>query len=95
MGWSDPLSKTIVPSKGSPIKTLADARDYLLNLPKSRQKEEIVQAAVGAILMAADGRGPILHATAGIGAVVNGPFPMQLPNRSKWKNVQAAIRGSE
>ena len=82
MSWSASLSKIIVPPKGPPIKTLADARDFLLKLPKSRQKEAIVQAAVEAVLMAADGRGPILHATAGIGTVVNGPFSMQPPKSS-------------
>jgi hypothetical protein len=57
MGWSIALSKTIVPAK--------DARDYLLNLPKARQE--------AAMAMAADGRGPILHATSGIGLVVTAP----------------------
>jgi len=88
MRWSIPLSKTIVPAKGKPIKTLADARDYLLNLPKDRHDAEIVQAAIEAVIMAADGRGPILHATAGIGAVVNGPVGVQLPKlsrRPRWE----------
>jgi len=83
MGWSAALSKIIVPAKGPQIKTLADARDYLLNLPEERHADEIVQAAIEAVIMAADGRGPILHATAGIGTVVNGPFGMQLPKSSR------------
>jgi hypothetical protein len=90
MRWSVPLSKTIVPAKGPPLKTLADARDYLLNLPKDRHDEEIVQAAIEAVLMAGEGRGPILHATAGVGSVVNGPFGMQLPKSSRgprWETV--------
>ena len=72
MGWSAPLGKVFVPTKGKPIEMLADARDYLLKLPKSRHNEDDVQAAIEAVLMAAESRGPILHATAGIGAVVNG-----------------------
>jgi hypothetical protein len=72
MRWSATLVKTITPPKGRPIRTLADARAYLLALPKSRQKDEDVQAAIEAVLMAAEGRGPILHATAGIGSVVHG-----------------------
>jgi hypothetical protein len=78
MRWSEPLTKQFISPKGQPIKTLADARDYLLKLPKSRHAENDVQAAIEAVLMAAEGRGPILHATAGIGAVVNGrrdPYP--------------------
>jgi len=72
MGWSAPLAKEFVPPNGKPIKTLADARDFLLKLPKSRHKEDDVQAAIEAVLMAAEGRGPILHATAGIGTVIHG-----------------------
>jgi len=83
MRWSVPLPKTIVAASGPPIKTLADAREYLLNLPKDRYDEEIVQAAIEAVIMAADGRGSILHATAGIGAVVNGPVSVQLPKSSR------------
>lgn len=83
MRWSAALSKTIVPAKGPPIKTLADARDYLLKLPMARHEEEVVQAAIEAVLMAADGRGPILHATAGMGLVVNGPVGAQLPKSSR------------
>lgn len=72
MSWSTKLDMTFSPPKGKRIKTLADARDYLLKLPKSRHKENDVQAAIEAVMMAAEGRGPILHATAGIGIVVNG-----------------------
>jgi hypothetical protein len=66
------LDKTFSSPKEKPIKTLTDARDYLLNLSKSRHREHDVQAAIEAVLMAAEGRGPILHATVGIGIVVNG-----------------------
>jgi hypothetical protein len=83
MGWSAPLDKEFVPPKGKPIKTLADARDYLLKLPKSRHKEDDVQAAIEAVLLAADGRGPVLHATAGIGLVLNGRSGIQLPKSSR------------
>jgi hypothetical protein len=51
-----------VPVKGPPIKTLANARDFLLKLPKSRHGEDTVQAAIEAVL--ADGDGPIFHSNA-------------------------------
>ena len=84
MSWSSKLDKTFAPSKGKQIKTLADARDFLLSLPKSRHSEDDVQAAIEAVIMAAEGRGPILHATAGIGLVLNGRSGIQLP-KSKRK----------
>jgi hypothetical protein len=83
MRWSAPLVKTFVPPKGKPIKTLADARDYLLKLPKSRHQEDDVQAAIEAVLMAAEERGPVLHATVGIGRVINGHSGIQLPKSSR------------
>jgi hypothetical protein len=81
MRWSEPLSKQFVSPKGQLIKTLADARAFLLTLPKSRHAEDDVQAAIEAVLMAAEGRGPVLHATAGVGRVLNGHSGIQLPNR--------------
>lgn len=91
MGWSAPLDKTFVPPKGKPIKTLADARDFLLKLPKARHKEDDVQAAIEAVIMAAEGRGPVLHATAGVGLVLNGRKGIQLPKSTRhprWEKRQ-------
>lgn len=67
MGWSAKLGEFFVPANGKPIKTLADARNYLSKLPKTRHQEEGVQAAIETVLMETEGRGPILYATAGIG----------------------------
>ncbi|WP_338633263.1 hypothetical protein [Afipia carboxidovorans] len=84
MRWSTILDKEIVPPDGSrPIRTLADARDYLLSLPKARHADEDVQAAVEALLMAANGTGPTLHATAGIGTVVHGGATTRIPTFSR------------
>jgi hypothetical protein len=83
MRWSEPLTKQFISPKGQPIKTLADARAFLLTLPKSRHAEDDVQAAIEAVLMAAEGRGPVLHATAGIGRVINGRSGIELPKSSR------------
>jgi hypothetical protein len=88
MGWSAPLDRTFLPTQGKPIKTLVDARNFLLRLPKSRHADDDVQAAIEAVLMAAEGRGPILHAAVGIGRVLNGHSGIQLPKsfrRSRWQ----------
>jgi hypothetical protein len=37
MPWSRPLPKTIVIKDGRELKTLADARRFILSLPKHRQ----------------------------------------------------------
>jgi hypothetical protein len=72
-------------AQGKPIRTLADARAYILALPKKRQKDEDVQAACEALLMAAEHPAAILHANIGIGRVVHGkPEQIELP-RSRRK----------
>ena len=82
MGWSAKLDKTFSPPKGKRIKTLADARDYLLKLPKSRHREHDVQAAIEA----GDGCGrgwAVLRAMAGIGLILNGRSGIQIPKSSR------------
>jgi hypothetical protein len=41
---------------------LQDAADYILKLPKAVQKLEEWQTATEALIMAAEGRGPLMHA---------------------------------
>ncbi len=73
MSWKTELIRPIVPPKGKPIITLSDARDYILKLPKSRHDDPIVLAGTEAVLMAAEGRGPIFTAQAGVAQIVHGP----------------------
>lgn len=40
-----------------------------------------MQAAVEAVLMAAEGRGPVLHATTGVGRVLNSHSGINFRNR--------------
>ena len=70
------------PQKGQPIRTLDKAREYPLSLPKAKHKDDDAQAAIEVVLMAAEGRGPILRATAGIGLVFERP-PHSVPRKHK------------
>lgn len=81
MAWSARLIKPVVPPDGAPIVTLSDARAYLLALPKSRHHEPVVATAIEAVLMVAEGRGPMLLAQSAMAHVVHGP-PQPL-NRGK------------
>jgi hypothetical protein len=84
MPWSAELIRPIVPPKGKPIKTLADARAYILALPRKRQHDEDVQAACEALLMAAEHPAAILHANIGIGRVVHGKLePIEIPKSQR------------
>jgi hypothetical protein len=43
--------------------TLRDAADYIIKLPKAEQNLEPWQTAVEALIMAAEDRGPLIHAS--------------------------------
>ena len=53
------------------MRTLRDAASYLMALPgKTRQSDEW-QAAIEALLMAAEDRGPLMHARVGMLRALN------------------------
>lgn len=51
--------------------TLRDAADLILKLPKAEQNKPHWQAAAEAVLMAAEDRGPMLHARVGMLRALN------------------------
>ncbi len=88
--WSRRFDVPVNLPNGKQIVTLSDARKYLLAIPKAKQ-DAAVEAAVEAVLMAAEGRGPTMHANAGVARVVYGPRPPPEPRPSKkrpWGKVK-------
>ena len=71
MPWSRPFDEPITPPKGKPIITLKDAADVILALPKSQQQSPAWQAAGEAVIMAAEDRGPLMHAYVGMMRALN------------------------
>jgi hypothetical protein len=53
------------------MTTLQDAADHILNLPKAEQKLPHWQTATEALILAAEGRGPLLHARVGMLRAMN------------------------
>ena len=51
--------------------TLRDAADYIMKLPKAEQRLDEWQVAIGVLLMAAEKRGPIMHARIGVMRALN------------------------
>ena len=51
--------------------TLRDAADYIMKLPKVEQNLEPWQTAVEALMMAAEDRGPLMHARIGMLRALN------------------------
>jgi hypothetical protein len=83
VSWSRRFDVAVVLSDGKRLETLHDARRYLLSLPKSRHEHSDVTNAIEALLMAAERRGPLTHANAGIARVVYGPLKIPKPKASK------------
>jgi hypothetical protein len=66
LSWSDEFDDPI-----PGLMTLQDAADHILKLAKAQQQLPHWQAAVEALIMAAEGRGPLLHARVGMLRAMN------------------------
>ena len=51
--------------------TLREAADYVMKLPKAEQDLEEWEAAVEALIIAAEDRGPLMHARIGVLRALN------------------------
>jgi hypothetical protein len=65
-GWNRPFEDPILLPDGRELLTLKDAADYIMKLPKAEQKHEKWQTAAEVLIMAAEGRGPLMHARIGV-----------------------------
>ena len=71
MPWSRRFENPIPLPDGRALRTLRDAASYLMALPgKTRQSDEW-QAAIEALLTAAEDRGPLMHARIGMLRALN------------------------
>jgi hypothetical protein len=61
-GWKRPFDDPIVLPDGRSLVTLEDAGDYITRLPKAEQQLDEWQTAIEALMMAAESRGPVMHA---------------------------------
>jgi hypothetical protein len=61
LSWADQFE---VPVPGA--RTLGDAANYIQKLPQAKQQSPHWQAAIEALIMAAENRGPLLHARVGM-----------------------------
>lgn len=86
MSWSRRFDDPIKPPKGKALVTLKDAAAYIMALPKSKQQSPEWQAAAEALMMAAEDRGPLLHAHVGMMQALHGAKPIPEYNPSKVKH---------
>ena len=76
------------------LRTLRDAAIYIMNLPASERRKPHWQTAALVLLMAAEDRGPLMHAQIGMLRALNHgkPDPKIAPPRKRAK-VYKIVRG--
>jgi hypothetical protein len=86
MPWSRPFDD---PVPG--IRTLRDAASHIMRLPSAEQELPHWQAAIEAVVMAAEDRGPLLHARVGMLRAMNfgKPAPVRKKSAKKYRIVTA------
>ena len=84
--WSRPFDEPIQPPKGKKLVTLKDAAAYIMKLPKAKQQRPEWQAATEALLMAAEDRGPPMHAHVGMTLALHGAKPIPEYNSAKERH---------
>jgi hypothetical protein len=70
--WARPFDDPVLLPGGRKLVTLRDAADYIMKLSKDGQNLEAWQTAVEALIMAAENRGPLMHARIGMLRALNG-----------------------
>ncbi len=84
--WGRAFDDPIQPLKGKKLVTLNDAAAYILALSKSKQQSPEWQATTEALLMAAEDRGPLMHAHVGTMLALHGAkrIPEYNPSKEKY-----------
>jgi hypothetical protein len=70
-GWKRPFDDPIPLPRGRQLVTLKDAANYITKLPKAEHDAKEWQTAIEALIMAAEGRGPLMHARIGVMKALN------------------------
>jgi hypothetical protein len=70
-GWEQPFEYPIPLPRGRRLVTLKDAADFIMKLSKAEQNLPEWQTATEALIMAAEDRGPLMHARIGVLRALN------------------------
>lgn len=71
MPWSAAFDDPIPLPHGRQLVTLEDAARYIQKLPKAERDLPEWQTAIGVLIDAAEGRGPLMHARIGMMRALN------------------------
>lgn len=86
MPWSRKFEDPISLPMGEALLTLQEAADHIMKLPKAEQEAAEWQAATEALIMAAEDRGPVMHARIGMLRALRRNEPVVFSDRKdqKW-----------
>jgi len=70
-GWKRLFEDPVTLPNGRKLVTLLDAGNYIAGLPRKEHESDAWQAAIEALLLAAQDRGPLLHARVGMLRALN------------------------
>jgi hypothetical protein len=85
MPWFRAFEDPIPLPRGRQLVTLKDAAAYIMKLSKAEQHLEEWQAATEALLMAAEDRGPLMHARIGVLRALNRNVERTLTDRKEMQ----------
>ena len=83
MPWSRAFEDPIPLPRGRQLVTLKDAAGYIMKLSKAEQDLPEWQTATEALLMAAEDRGPLMHARIGVLRALNRNVERTLTDRKE------------
>lgn len=88
MAWSRRFEDPIALPDGRQLVSLADAAALIRKLPAADQESPHWQTAIDALIMAAEDRGPIMHARIGMLRALNHgrPAPVSEPRRKRARS---------
>ena len=66
IGWPRTFEDSVLLPDGRELITLKSPADYIMTRPKAEQKHEKWQTAIEVLIMAAEGRGPLMRARIGV-----------------------------
>jgi hypothetical protein len=81
--WHRRFDESIELSRGRKLVTLQDAAQFILKLSKAEQNKPHWQAATEAVIMAAEDRGPLIHADIGMQRALNAGKPVEFDPKQK------------
>jgi hypothetical protein len=90
MTWAKPFEDPIETPAGQTLRTLKDTADHIRKLPKTVHDKPHWRLAIKTLIMAAEDRGPVLHAQIAVNRALN--YGRPTPAKAQRKKAVKAYR---